>query len=725
MVCKCLLELIILVFGDIFPPVEACNRWYRRWLSMLARITSRVDPPVVHLTSVKLEGGSKQPSTTKKEVRNGTPKRRLPTLTQLSSTLRSPIGALLLVCTFTLLYCAAEMISPPPFGVNTRWTGGAECAGPEFELKSICICPRETVCIKDVKSLLFLAFSRLSAYFDYPLYVILFLSKAHNLRGILQRTHLSEFLPLDDMHNLHTFAGTVVGFEVIWHSWWHLLRWGLDGDIKLLWQHQTGTTGFISLIVTPLIAWPMLIPRLRKGIEFRTRKALHYLSMVWGVSICFHAPARWIGLIMGLSVGLYVLDWLYGYFFKISYVQTLKFKRIGSSVQVTWEHPPGFKSEGSGYVYLCLPWISRTEWHAFSLVSHPTLPNHSCVCMAAVGDWTKAVHNALSKPCSRPGWLYGPFPSPFSTAAGYDNLIGVASGIGITPSMSVIVNMAETRVVHLIWMCRDADLIEFYMTQFEKFHKDAWSFIFYTGKRSLVLGDKPKNPRVKVCLGRPNLEELIVALVDHTHHGSPMPKKLLQKAAEAEDKIYNKSPTARFADALERAMVSYSLAEMFAMALDATEPMDGKPPESASLDGFLSMVHTVCSIEGGVTDEDLTSNFKAVDTSGNGTLEEDELAQIFETLRLEMAAEQALIEASKALDTYPSRCGSGAGRQVTSEATLRRQASSLMDASREERKHMTDNWQIMYCGGAAPVVKTLEEIKQKYDIPLKIESFAW
>ena len=85
-----------------------------------------------------------------------------------------------------------------------------------------------------------------------------------------------------------------------------------------------------------------------------------------------------------------------------------------------------------------------------------------------------------------------------------------------------------------------------------------WSFIFYTGKRQLVLGDKPKNPMVKVCLGRPNLEELIVALVDHTHHGSPMPKKLLQKAAEAEDKIYNKSPTARFATALARGMVSYA-----------------------------------------------------------------------------------------------------------------------------------------------------------------------
>ena len=641
--------------------------------------------------------------TTVKVIRNLWKKKR--------RTLCSPIGALLLVCTFTLLYCAAEIIAPPRFGVNTAWTGGAECAGPEFELKSVCICPRETVCVRRYASLVFLACSRLSAYFDYPLYVILFLSKAHNLRGILQRTHLSEYLPLDDMHYLHTFAGALVGFEVIWHSWWHLLRWGLDGDIKLLWQHQTGISGLISLVVTPLIAWPMLFTRLRKGMEFRIRKALHYLSVIWGVSICFHAPARWIGLIMGIAVGVYALDWLYGYFFKISHVRTLQFKRIGNAVQVVWEHPPGFKSDGSGYIYISLPWISRNEWHAFSIVSHPTLPNHSCICMAVVGDWTKAVYQALSKPTSRPGWLYGPFPSPFSTATGYDNLICVASGIGITPSISSIINLAETRVVHLIWTCRDADLVEFYLHQ-TQFDDDAWSFIFYTGKRQLVLGDKPKNPRVKVCLGRPNLEELIVALVDNTNHGRPMPRRLLEKAAEAEEKIYNKTPTARIADALERGMVTYNPAEMFQMALDATEPVDGRSlPESASLDGFTSMVRTVCSFSGETgTDEELASYLKAADIDGSGTFEEDEIAHVVETLRKQ--AKEALIDEVQ-LD-------------LEAQAPAQLQwGTSLSHATRQVRKDMTDAWQIMYCGGAPPVVKTLQEVSEKYDIPLKIESFAW
>ena len=33
--------------------------------------------------------------------------------------------------------------------------------------------------------------------------------------------------------------------------------------------------------------------------------------------------------------------------------------------------------QGTGYVYLCLPWIKKFQWHAFSLVMHPTVPAYS------------------------------------------------------------------------------------------------------------------------------------------------------------------------------------------------------------------------------------------------------------------------------------------------------------------------------------------------------------
>jgi hypothetical protein len=84
-----------------------------------------------------------------------------PTKPQLSKVLHSPVGALLAVCTFTFTWCVVEIFSPPPYGVNTGWSGGAECNGTDFAPMPICICPRETVCVKDWASLIFLAFARL------------------------------------------------------------------------------------------------------------------------------------------------------------------------------------------------------------------------------------------------------------------------------------------------------------------------------------------------------------------------------------------------------------------------------------------------------------------------------------------------------------------------------------------------------------------------------------
>ena len=107
----------------------------------------------------------------------------------------SPVGALLLVCTFTFTWCIVEIFAPPPYGINTGWSGGIACIGTDSTPMPICICPHEAVCVKNWQSLIFLAFARLSAYFDYPLYVLLFLSKAHNLRGALQRTYLPTYLP--------------------------------------------------------------------------------------------------------------------------------------------------------------------------------------------------------------------------------------------------------------------------------------------------------------------------------------------------------------------------------------------------------------------------------------------------------------------------------------------------------------------------------------------------
>ena len=421
---------------------------------------------------------------------------------------------------------------------------------------------------------------------------------------------------------------------------------------------------------------------------------------------------------MGIAVGVYGLDWLYGYFCAVCYVETLECQRIGNAVEIVWENPTGFLKGGAsagGYVYLCIPWVSKTSWHAFSLVKHAKRPNHSSLCIAVVGDWTEALHAKLAMPCARPGWIYGPFPSPFSTASSYENLISIASGIGITPSISTIVNLAATRKVHLIWMCRDPDLVEYYLTH-TAFDDDGWSFIFYTGKRKLVINERPSNPYVKVILGRPDIEELILSITDAVQLGEPLPAPLMERARRSEEAIFNKTRIASFCDALERAMTTYSTWEMFKLALSRSEPeVDGKPARSASLAGFIDMVGIVCDIKDGLTDEELQHYFDLVDTSGDGRIDAAELGKILVVLR--KAGEAEKMKAAAAED---------GGTDQEGPCQLQRKGTSLRDVQDDEQmKRITSGWQMMYCGGSAPIEKQLRGIQSKYGMPLRVERFAW
>ena len=103
----------------------------------------------------------------------------------------------------------------------------------------------------------FLLISRCTAYFGYPLMIILFLTKTNHLRTLLQRSWLSMFIPFYDLHHLHVIAGTVMGGISLVHGFFHLLRWGLQGRIFLLWSSYTGISGLIAFSVTPFIVFPM------------------------------------------------------------------------------------------------------------------------------------------------------------------------------------------------------------------------------------------------------------------------------------------------------------------------------------------------------------------------------------------------------------------------------------------------------------------------------------
>ena len=408
--------------------------------------------------------------------------------------------------------------------------------------------------------------------------------------------------------------------------------------------------------------------------------------------------------------------------------------------------------------------VSKTQFHAFSLVQLAEKPGMSSVCMTVVGDWTQAVHAALKRPSFRPAWIYGPFPSPFGSASNFDNLICVASGIGITPAISIITSFAQTRRINLVWVCRDPDLIEHYLRHI--CHDSAWTFIFYTGKRSLNLNDGDigwlkGRPTLKIFQGRPDLEDLVCSIVDNISNDlglSGLPPDLQEKSNQFMHTIFQSSPMTRFATRMESLLATYSVSEIHDMAVEFSidsmiEAMndevrfegglDNRSRPSQLLDGFtLEGFIRLFNHHGFESNrEDLTELNDRFDTDGNGVIDKEE----FEALVLRIS-EDGLVRSPVSGEKSPqgpasclvsptrSRLSS-LGSEDTHFTTRIPFVGEPAEESREQRdsklavyeleSQIKETWQMMYCGGAGPVIAALKQIRDKYKIDLEVESFDW
>ena len=282
-----------------------------------------------------------------------------PASTKMPKSVIRGIHPIFVVCFLCLVWAIVNTFALPPIGIN-KGVSGSECSTPDFDPSlAACICPRKTVCAKNNMSIMFLVFSRASAYFDYPLYVILFVSKARNLQHVLHDSYLREFIRLDKLHQLHAAAGCIVSVEVVWHSFWHFLRWGLAGEIHFLWTTRTGVSGTLCLFLTTVIVLPMAVQWLRRCIPFEWRKGVHYLSIVWAVSLGLHAPSQHIGMIMSLALSIYLIDILFGFLMRTHHIKTLQFTRLESAVVMTWKDPSQFMNTVSITCPCCSSELAR------------------------------------------------------------------------------------------------------------------------------------------------------------------------------------------------------------------------------------------------------------------------------------------------------------------------------------------------------------------------------
>ena len=71
-------------------------------------------------------------------------------------------------------------------------------------------------------------------------------------------------------------------------------------------------------------------------------------------------------------------------------------------------------------------------------------------------------------------------------------------GIGITPTLSLMLSYAGKKRINIIWMCRDPGLVEYFLHKVDitAVTKNSFALIFYTGKQN----DSQHGCRVTVCV---------------------------------------------------------------------------------------------------------------------------------------------------------------------------------------------------------------------------------
>lgn len=123
-------------------------------------------------------------------------------------------------------------------GLVHGWSAATNSSGTR-----ISICPRQTICSEGGAQVALLAVARLSGYTLYVALGLAMLSKCYCLVHWLRNTMLSELLPMQWVHELHSFCGRLFLWGALVHTAAHLVRWALRGgerEIRRMLLHHTG-----------------------------------------------------------------------------------------------------------------------------------------------------------------------------------------------------------------------------------------------------------------------------------------------------------------------------------------------------------------------------------------------------------------------------------------------------------------------------------------------------
>lgn len=240
---------------------------------------------------------------------------------------------------------------------------------------------------------------------------------------------------------------------------WYCSRNECDDDqARMLRINMYGIVTLVLILTMTVFALPSIRRR-----RFELFYYVHHLFILVLLFVCLHYKGSIIYVIPGIAI--YAVDKLMA-LYSYRKAAPVKTRLLSKSVlEISFDTKPGVQYKAGDYIFLNVPSVSHLQWHPFSLTSAPSAHGSKVVFhLKAVGSWTEQVIEEAGKLDNgmlqvRLDGFYGVNNGVCDQLQKKDGVILVGGGIGVTPMMSLALELCKTSAipVTLMWVLRTID----------------------------------------------------------------------------------------------------------------------------------------------------------------------------------------------------------------------------------------------------------------------------
>jgi len=289
---------------------------------------------------------------------------------------------------------------------------------------------------------------------------------ARSLVTALRGTVLNLFLPLDAaMPTFHAVVGAATVAAAAVHTGAHFARYAAAGAV----EWRGGLNGTTCLFVTGVSLVAVLgclavvaTPRLRQRhyerfyfVHVGLATLFFPLLFLHGVHRGVHVTYRYVGP----AVLVYLADKAFRHHRTVRATVTVRPGNVGAVPgargALRLRLPRLFSYTAGQYARICVPAISRTQWHPFTIASAPHEADMTFY-IAESGDWTAALGRLLTGGGDTAGGgggdagdggeagghgvdvrVRGPYGAPAQHWGQFEQIILIGGGVGATPFVAI------------------------------------------------------------------------------------------------------------------------------------------------------------------------------------------------------------------------------------------------------------------------------------------------